>query len=115
MSNKNGVLLRNHLHFESAEIDQFRERLNSVYEKNIIRPVDNNFRSTWHQAPIGKSYICFTEYNGAVRQEVDGPGQRHVFRVAFNRSGTLRLRINGVETLQTTAAADNPSAAQGRR
>jgi AraC-like DNA-binding protein len=25
--------------------------------------------------------------------------------VAFNRSGTLRLRINGVETLQTTAAA----------
>lgn len=105
VSNKNSTLLRNHFKFESAEIDQFRDHLNRVYEKSIINLMDNQFRSTWHQASIGKSKICYTEYHGAVRQAVDGPGQRHVFRVAFNRSGTLRLRINGVEALQSTTAA----------
>jgi AraC-like DNA-binding protein len=87
------------------ELDEFREKLNNVYEKNIINPLDTHFHSTWHQAPIGQSHMCFTEYDGSVRQSVDGPGQRHVFRVAFNRAGSLRLRINGVETLQTATAA----------
>lgn len=101
----NSTLLRSHMQFDGIHLDEFRDKLRNVYEKTTITPLDNNFRSTWHQAQVGRSLLCYTEYHGAVQQAVDGPAQRHVFRVAFNLAGSLRLRINGVEAMQTTTAA----------